>query len=493
MLALFAMLASDNAGSLESHSPRQAVKLTAEVKRAAQEVVDDDDDSDHERFRATPLQGMPPVAIDLYRQQMKIKSVGDVLHYKSAYYGTLQVGTPAQPYTFVFDTGSGHMVLPSGYCQSRTCKAHKRYRRNASTSALDIDFDGEIVDMTQPRDQISVQFGTGEISGVFIDDIVCMEDSILESLAGQSSSAADIQANDDLPHGCMRMRFIAATEMSEDPFMSFKFDGVLGLGLGGLSKTEQFNFINMIAGPAKNWGAELPNTFAVFLAEHQDEDSELSIGGWNQDHLQDDMYWNPVLDPELGHWLIKVKSVRVNDEVLDFCKDGTCRAVVDTGTSLMAVPSKAFPQVYERLRYAAPVSGFCTGKGPQLHFELEHFTITMGPEDWARPEWYETHQDTEIAWPEQAEHQDSELTRRDMYCRPMLMAMDIPEPVGPKLFILGEPVMRKYYTVYDSDKKMVGVGRAKHPVRVIDDEATQADDSDESWFYDDSDDIEFEE
>ena len=27
----------------------------------------------------------------------------------------------------------------------------------------------------------------------------------------------------------------------------------------------------------------------------------------------------------------------------------------------------------------------------------------------------------------------------------MLMSMDLPEPIGPKLFILGEPVLRKYY------------------------------------------------
>jgi len=30
------------------------------------------------------------------------------------------------------------------------------------------------------------------------------------------------------------------------------------------------------------------------------------------------------------------------------------------------------------------------------------------------------------------------------------MTMDLPAPIGPKLFILGEPILRKYYTVYDS-------------------------------------------
>ena len=29
----------------------------------------------------------------------------------------------------------------------------------------------------------------------------------------------------------------------------------------------------------------------------------------------------------------------------------------------------------------------------------------------------------------------------------------LPEPLGPKLFILGEPVLHRYYTVYDWEQK----------------------------------------
>merc|ERR1712048_1303135 len=46
-------------------------------------------------------------------------------------------------------------------------------------------------------------------------------------------------------------------------------------------------------------------------------------------------------------------------------------------------------------------------------------------------------------------------------CHPTLMPMDLPEPLGPKLFILGEPVLRKYYTVYDWKHKRVGFGLAR--------------------------------
>jgi len=54
--------------------------------------------------------------------------------------------------------------------------------------------------------------------------------------------------------------------------------------------------------------------------------------------------------------------------------------------------------------------------------------------------------------------------------------MDLPEPIGPKLFILGEPVLKKFYTVYDAENQRIGFGRAHHsPAKEIDEE-------DDTWW-----------
>merc|ERR1712066_737742 len=62
----------------------------------------------------------------------------------------------------------------------------------------------------------------------------------------------------------------------------------------------------------------------------------------------------------------------------------------------------------------------------------------------------------------QAQSAEGEKKRPHAKCHPTLMPMDVPEPLGPKLFILGEPVLRKYYTAYDWDKKRIGFGLANH-------------------------------
>merc|ERR1719437_132813 len=87
-----------------------------------------------------------------------------IIAYKTAYFGSVKVGDPVQQsFTVVFDTGSGHLILPSTACHSETCAKHRRYNRTVSASALDIE-----------RDQVSIAFGTGEVVGEFVREVVCL-------------------------------------------------------------------------------------------------------------------------------------------------------------------------------------------------------------------------------------------------------------------------------------------------------------------------------
>jgi hypothetical protein len=394
------------------------------------------------------------------QQEAAEQSAGE----RNAYYGTLSVGSPPQPFKVVFDTGSGHLILPSMYCHSETCRAHSRYKRSASGTARDIDWNGTLTPPNTPRDQITVAFGTGEITGVFVEDIVCLdgvESETQTSHPGVSDGIVATSSESELPDGCMRLRMIAATEMSEEPFKAFEFDGILGLGLDGLSQSPEFNFLHVVRASVQDQGSCILDTFSVFLADNDIEDSEITLGGWVDERKEEDLSWAPVQDPEMGHWMVRIKSLRVNNELLDFCRND-CKAAVDTGTSLLAVPKLAFPELYELLRHPTQLEGNCDGPGPLLHFEFEEFTLTLGPREYAQAQ--PTSSKSRIAKPrfESKAADGNETHRKDLFCRPMLMSLDMPEPLGPKLFILGEPVLRKYYTVYDAHEKRVGFARAKH-------------------------------
>jgi len=258
-----------------------------------------------------------------------------------------------------------------------------------------------------------------------------------------------------LREGCVDLRVIAATDMTAEPFASFEFDGVLGLGLPGLSQTPEFNFINIVAEQIGYGGGLNPNVFAVFLGESDEEVSEITFGGWREDHMLDGPNWAPVSNPEFGYWQIRILAVRMGNQVLDFCREG-CRAVVDTGTSLLAVPSKVFPEIQNGLRHPATRGNCPEGMGPELHFDLDgNVTVTLQPEEYARAE-------RPVGSRPPADDEEAKQQRAKMTCEPMLMSLDLEEPLGPKLWILGEPVLRKYYTVYNMQAQSVGFGLANH-------------------------------
>merc|ERR1719214_372074 len=133
---------------------------------------------------------------------------------------------------------------------------HERYNRADSSSAKDIQADGTHAEKGAARDQITVTFGTGEISGVFIQDDVCVG-----SL-------------------CSNLRLVAATEETDDPFTSFKFDGVLGLALAEMSQGPDFNLMDLLV---KGGGLKKP-LFSVFLSDADAENSEITFGDIKVEH-----------------------------------------------------------------------------------------------------------------------------------------------------------------------------------------------------------------
>ncbi len=71
-----------------------------------------------------------------------------------AYFGPMQVGTPPQNFTIIFDTGSSDFWVPSVRCASQAaCKGKNLYKSMNSSSYVR---DGR---------QFSIQYGTGAVSG----------------------------------------------------------------------------------------------------------------------------------------------------------------------------------------------------------------------------------------------------------------------------------------------------------------------------------------
>ncbi|CAE7198698.1 unnamed protein product, partial [Symbiodinium microadriaticum] len=142
--------------------------------------------------------------------------------------------------------------------------------------------------------------------------------------------------------------------------------------LDSLALAPQFSFFGMMA---KQVALEHPS-FGVFLADTDAEVSEISFGGSSEDKVASPMTWAPVALPDLGYWQVEIKAIRIGDRTLDYCADGQCRAVVDTGTSLLAVPEdfadglqEALEQRLEDPDQGPDGGGFVKDAFPELFVE----------------------------------------------------------------------------------------------------------------------------
>jgi len=374
------------------------------------------------------------LTVPLRKQYVPIEKNGAVIAYKTSYFGNILVGMPEpQEFTVVFDTGSAHLVLPCTGCESETCAKHRLYNRSLSGTSVDIEHDGKLVpagvDKSQ-REQLSITFGTGKVVGEFAEDKVCL-----------GPRAED----------CSTMRVVLANDMSAEPFGLFAFDGVLGLGLDALALNPEFSFFGRMT---RQQPAMLPQ-FSVFLARNDESLSTISFGGYQSERAASALSWTSVAMPELGYWQVEIKSVRIGGEVIEDCEAGRCRAILDTGTSLLGVPRQVSRPMQRLLARTPPQDANVEDmdcrdvQGSEIEFDLGEQVVRVGAEDYSRPRPFNITADTPEGW--------------QLSCRSLLLPLDIEAPLGPLVFIWGEPVLRKYMTIYDWGAKQIGFADAGLP------------------------------
>jgi hypothetical protein len=396
-----------------------------------------------------------PLLLPLNRETVPVLQDGKVVSLKTAYYGAVSLGGPKlQEFSVVFDTGSGHVILPSLECSSDTCKAHRRYNISNSPKAVPLNADSEPVPEGELGDQVTIGFGTGSVTGEFVRESVCLGPAEATSIAIKDRKQQKL---------CSSMSIVVAVEMSAQPFESFKFDGIFGLGLDSLALSNQFSFFSRLSAQSAKDFQKLPH-FGIFLSDGaHGEQSEIAVGGHNADRLMGPLSWAPVALPKLGFWSVKISAVRINGVEVAECRKGECKGIVDTGTSHLGVPHHKVDSFTSLL--AKTTIGDCRAvDAPRISFDINGFMLTLGPEDYMPAPPRDVN--AEPAHVDQASANSSAPTRSNGVvvphrCQPRVMPVNMKRPLGPNLFILGEPVLHRYYTVYDWQSKRIGFGLAK--------------------------------
>jgi saccharopepsin len=176
--------------------------------------------------------------------------------------------------------------------------------------------------------------------------------------------------------------------------------------------------------------------FAFYLCNgDQDQQSEAIFGGIDESHYTGELIKLPIR--RKAYWEVDFDAISLGDQSATLENTG---AIVDTGTSLIALPTTIAEllnaQIGAKKGWNGQYSVDCAARDslPDLTFTLTGYNFTISPYDYT------------------LEVQGS--------CISAIMGMDFPAPVGP-LAILGDAFLRKYYSVYDLGNNVVGLAKAK--------------------------------
>jgi len=296
--------------------------------------------------------------------------------------GQVAVGTPAQNFSVVFDTGSSNFWIPSVTCSAAGCQGKNKYNASASST------------YQKNGQSWFIQYGTGSASGVLDTDNVQI-------------STVKIPGT----------TFGEATDMAQF-FAQTPIDGILGLGFQSLA----VDGVTPVLTYAKQKGVIQKNIVQFYLDSNKN--SGMVIGGYETQYFTGPLSFVPLTHET--YFVVDVSSMYVGGKDISACLFG-CKAIVDTGTSLIVLPSAEFSKMSDKI---GQVASDCSNVNslPTIAFKMNGKTFVVPPSIY--------------------------VLQDQGQCQLGIAGGDVP------FAILGDTFIRAWTTVFDKDNNQLGFGKA---------------------------------
>jgi hypothetical protein len=258
------------------------------------------------------------------------------------YYGEITLGTPAQTFTVIFDTGSSNVWVPN-----RKFGGHHVYNHEKSSS---YKANGTV---------FNIQYGSGPVSGFLSQDTLSVGGLVVED---------------------QYFAEVNVTKGLGPAYYLGKFDGLFGLAFDSISVSHLKTPFHRLVEEGK---LDEP-VFAFYLGDKAD--GELTFGGTDKNHYKGELSYVDVTSPT--YWSVKLDAVQVKSTKMT----SVDKAIIDSGTSLIAGPKDQIAELAKLVGAHKFIMGeyliSCTEDAPDISFVLggksytltkDEYTIKNGP------------------------------------------------------------------------------------------------------------------
>ncbi|KAM0418648.1 hypothetical protein ACHAPT_012451 [Fusarium lateritium] len=356
------------------------------------------------------------------------------------WYGKISVGTPGKEFNLLFDTGSTDLVLPKKGCT--TCSNYTTFDPSKSSTYS-----------KEPNYQYEASYGTAGNAEPLAEP-VAMQGRIVTDTVTIGHVAAENQTfflSDEYPR-----------QLGEDP-LGPNIDGIFGLGPPGASvfnhefnKTFTTTFWNLVE------SGQLPEpVFSLFLNSGRGSLGEATLGGIDSSMYQGELTkvpFNASVTAMVGEWFIDNPSFYINKKsVKNSSTDKTfpqAVSLLDTGTAYIMAPNyQTAKDIYaaispeiklldklgvwgapcEVMKKLKPELTFTVGSGDRL------VNLTMAKDAFNL----------------------GEHPNHPGKCQGVILHSPKPISEIATVWVIGSPVLKSHYTVWDGKNLELGVGTLK--------------------------------
>jgi saccharopepsin len=317
------------------------------------------------------------------------------------YYAEIEIG--GQTFKVVMDTGSSNLWVPGIDCNSIACWFHTRFDPSKSKTFKKVG------------KKFAIRYGSGSLEGEINEDEI---------------TVAGLQ---------VRGEFGMSTKEPGMAFVFGKFDGILGLGYDTISVEKVVPpFYLMLQ------QHNIAKVFGCYM-NHQDGKvpSEIVFGGINEERFTGDVTYARVV--RKAYWEVSLEHITVGGTTLG----GNHTAAIDTGTSLIALPTEEADWINKKIGAT---------KGPTGQYSVDCATVSSLPDivlSFGGKPFPLTGDDYVLR------ASGGPIGGGKETCISGFMGIDMPPRLG-KIWIVGDVFLRKYYTIYDMEHDRVGFATAKH-------------------------------